>query len=338
MKNAFGNVIAGQAVLDGVPFAVSTGQTAVKLAPLQSLTSTQLASSGNPSFPGQPVTFTASVTTRTAPVSVGTVSFMQGGVVVATVPVASGVAVYTTTSLPLGTTAITAVYNGTTDNVGSTSPTLAQRVVPYPTATSIASTTNPAVLGQTVTLMAAVVNATGPLTAGTVTFRRGNKFLGTVPLDGSGTASLSISSLPVGTSRIQAVYNGVPGNLSSVSPILKQTVNRLTTATVISLQSQVKPNGQTRYLLVATTSTVGRNTRPLGHRRLPQEWAHNRQRQAQERHGRLEAQRAKPLRAVDSSRSSRGPRDSARATLLRSSSVSLNRITYRVLRVSAARV
>jgi hypothetical protein len=255
VKNSFGNVIAGQAVLDGVPFAVSTGQTAVKLAPLQSLTSTQLASSGNPSFPGQPVTFTASVTTRTAPVSVGTVSFMQGGVVVATVPVASGVAVYATNSLPLGTTAITAVYNGTTDNVGSTSLTLAQRVVPYPTATSITSTANPAALGQTVTLMATVVNATGPLTAGTVTFRIGNKFLGTVPLDASGTASLSISSLPVGASRIQAVYNGAPGNLSSVSPVLRQMVNPLTTVTVIRLQSQVKPSGQVRHLLVATPST-----------------------------------------------------------------------------------
>ena len=257
IKNAFGNVVAGQAVLDGVPFAVSTGQTSVKLAPLQSLTSTQLASSGNPSFPGQPVTFTASVSTRTAPVTVGTVSFMQGGVVVATVPVTSGTAVYTTTSLPLGTTAITAVYNGTADNVGSTSVAVAQKVVPYPTATSIASTANPAVLGQTITLMATVVNATGPLTAGTVTFRNGNKFLGTVSLDASGTARLSISSLPIGASRIQAVYNGVPGNLSSVSPVLRQMVNSLSTETVINLQSQVKPNGKVRYLLVATTSTVG---------------------------------------------------------------------------------
>jgi hypothetical protein len=264
VKNAFVNVIAGQAVLDGVPFAVSTGQTAVKLAPLQSLTSTQLASSGNPSFPGQPVTFTASVSTRTAPVSVGTVSFVQGGVVVATVPVASGTAVYTTSSLPLGTTAITAFYNGTMDNVASTSATLAQMVVPFPTATTIASSSNPAVLGQTITLIASVENSIGPVTAGTVTFRRGNKFLGTVPLDSSGMARLSIGSLPVGTARIQAVYNGTPGNLSSVSAILNQTVNPLTTLTVISLRSQVNPGGQTHYFLVATTSSVGSTLVPAG--------------------------------------------------------------------------
>jgi hypothetical protein len=264
VKNSFVNVIAGQAVLDGVPFAVSTGQTAVKLAPLQSLTSTQISSSSNPSFPGQPVTFTAHVNTRTAPVSAGSVSFLQGGSVVATVPLASGVAAYTTSSLPLGTTAISAVYNGTTDNVGSSSPNLTQTVNPYPTATSITSTLNPAALGETVTLMAAVVNATGPIPTGTVTFRRGNTFLGTVALDGSGMARLSISSLPVGTSRIQAVYNGSPGNLTSVSPILSQTVKPLSTTTVISLQNTVTSNGKIRFFLVATTSTTSGTLTPSG--------------------------------------------------------------------------
>ena len=33
VQNSFGNVIGGQAILDGVPFAVSAGETAVKLAP-----------------------------------------------------------------------------------------------------------------------------------------------------------------------------------------------------------------------------------------------------------------------------------------------------------------
>ena len=257
VQNSFANVIAGMAILDGVPFAVSTGQTSVKLAPLQSVTSTRLTGSGSPSYPGQPVSFTATVSTRTAAVPVGTVSFLQGGAVVATVPVSSGTAVYTTTSLPLGTTPIQAVYNGTSDNVGSTSATLGQTVVPFPTATRITSLVNPSALGQPVTIQAAVFDAAGPVTAGTVTFRRGKRLLGTVALDGSGTASLSISSLPAGVSRIQAIYNGSPGELSSVSPILAQTVDRVTTATVISFKSLVKPNGRVRYFLVATTSVGG---------------------------------------------------------------------------------
>jgi hypothetical protein len=56
----------------------------------------------------------------------------------------------------------------------------------------------------------------------------------------------------------------VPGNLSSVSPVFYQMVNRLATATVISLQSQVKPSGQFRYQLVATTSSSGGTFVPAG--------------------------------------------------------------------------
>ncbi len=164
VQNAFGNVIGGQAVLDGVPFLVSTGQTAVKLAPLQSLTSTGLSSSTTTSHPGQPVSFTASVSTRTAPVLVGTVSFVQNSTVVATIPIDDGIATYTTNSLPVGTFAFAAVYDATAGNVGSTSSTIAQTVVPYSTTTSIASSLNPSVLGQTVTLTASVVNALGPVT------------------------------------------------------------------------------------------------------------------------------------------------------------------------------
>ncbi len=264
VQNSFVNVIGGQAILDAVPFAVSTGQTAVKLAPLQSLTTTGLSSSGSPSFPGQAVTFTATVSTRTAPVVVGTVSFMQGSTVVATVPLSGGSAFYTTTSLPIGTTPITAVYNGAQGNVGSTGPTLSQMVVPYPTATTITSSSNPSALGQQVTVSAVVVNVSGPVTAGTVSFRRGKTFLGTVALDGSGTASLSISSLPVGVSRIQAVYNGATNDRSSVSSILAQTVSPLATRTVLSLSSQLRPSGQSRYFLVATTTSTGIGLVPSG--------------------------------------------------------------------------
>ena len=68
------------------------------------------------------------------------------------------------------------------------------------------------------------MNATGPVTAGTVTFQFGKILLGTIPLNSSGTASVSLDSLPVGTARIQAIYNGSTNDSSSVSPVLKQTV------------------------------------------------------------------------------------------------------------------
>ena len=236
----------------------------MKIAPLQSVTSTALTSSARTTYPGQAVSFTATVNTRTAPVPVGTVSFVQGSTVVATVPLNDGTASYTTNSLPVGTTAITAVYNSTAGNLGSTSPSVTQSVIAYPTATSITSNLNPSALGQLVTLSAAVVNATGPVTAGTVTFQFGKILLGTIPLNSSGTASVSLDSLPVGTARIQAIYNGSTNDSSSVSPVLKQTVSALPTVTVISLTSQVRPNRVTRYFLVATTTSVGTTLLPTG--------------------------------------------------------------------------
>src|SRR5262249_50807031 len=159
------------------------------------------------------VTFTATVGTRTAPVTDGEVDFMQGTMVLATVPVdGSGTASFTTTGLPLGSTAITAVYRGTTDVLGSTRPVWTQSLGPYTTATSLASSANPTLPGQPVTLTASVsASETGmPVTAGTVTFTRGNRLLGTVPLGSNGTASLTTATRAVGKGRIQAIYNGTP--------------------------------------------------------------------------------------------------------------------------------
>jgi hypothetical protein len=178
--------------------------------------------------------------------------------VVATVPVnSSGTAPFTTTSLPLGITAITAVYNGALGNLSSTSPTVAQSVVPYTTLTSLASAADPSFVGQPVTFTASVNTRVGPVTAGTVTFRRGSQFLGTIPLDGAGLASLSVASLLVGTARIQAVYNGTATSLSSVSPVLNQKVSPALTDTNLSASTATRPDGSIRYVLVATVNPGG---------------------------------------------------------------------------------
>jgi hypothetical protein len=259
IANAFGNVVSGRTILSGtVHFAVSTGTTSVTLAPLQSVTTTQLGSSNNPSNPGAPVTLTAVVNTRTSPVTMGTVSFVAGSALLGTVTLSgSGTAILTTTSLPLGTTAIAAVYNGAGGNLSSTSPTLAQSVIPYATKTTLSSDNNPSFVTQPATFTASVLTSVGPVTTGTVTFRRGSQFLGTVSLGGAGTASLSVSSLPRGSARIQAIYNGTPEALSSVSPVLTQSVERLPTTTISSPSTVIKANGAVSYLLVATITAPG---------------------------------------------------------------------------------
>jgi hypothetical protein len=171
---------------------------------------------------------------------------------------AVGAASFTTASLPLGPNAITAVYVGTGSILSSISPAVSVSVIPYSTVTILASSSNPSIVGQPITFMASIVTNTGAgVTAGTVTFRRGKRLLGTVPLSSSGTAALPISSQAVGTTGIQAIYNGTANDLRSVSAVVKQRVGAAPTVTSLSVTIQTLANGQTRYVLVATVTTNG---------------------------------------------------------------------------------
>ncbi len=259
VQGTFQNAGSGTVLLgNNVPFAVSYSSTDVTLTALQSETTTQLSSSAGTTNPGQPVTFTATVSTRTSPVTSGTVSFEQGGTVLATVAVnGSGMAAFTTTALPLGATSIIAVYNGSISILGSTSSSVTQNVVPYTTATSLSSSANPSRTGQPVTFVASVTADGMPVTTGTVAFTRGNKLLGTAALGSDGTASLTDSSLPIGQGRIQAIYYGTADDHSSTSPALVQSVAKLATSTTLTLTTETRPNGQLVYVLEASVTPSG---------------------------------------------------------------------------------
>ena len=249
----FQNVVGGMVFVGGVPFQVTSTTTSVTLTALQSVTTTRLMRSASTTNPGQPVTFSAIVSTRTAPVSTGDVTFFLGSTLQITVPVNSGgVATVTTSALPVGTSRVVAVYSGAGANLPSKSPTLSQTVVPYRTVTSVATAPNPSTFGQPVTLAASVFADGSPVTVGSVTFTRGLQRLGTAPLNASGNASLTLSSLPPGKSRIQAIYNGTTDYFGSSSSIARQSVLPATTSTSLTLTTQMKTNGGVRYVLVAT--------------------------------------------------------------------------------------
>jgi hypothetical protein len=92
-------------------------------------TSTTLTSSLNPSIHGQPITFTATVTTSGPIAPTGTVNFKWGpdGIGQGTLNT-SGVATFTTSSLKPAPYKITAVYKGDASNLASTSAVLHQGV------------------------------------------------------------------------------------------------------------------------------------------------------------------------------------------------------------------
>jgi hypothetical protein len=179
------------------------------------VTVTTVASSQNPSTLGQSVTFTATVTSA-AGIPTGTVRFRVDGNDIPPAPfskaLANGVATSNPiSSLTLGTHAVTATYTSNDANFATSVGTLdgGQVVNPIPTTTTVSSSGNPSVFGQSVTFTATVTSGSGT-PAGTAQFKVDGANLGTpVTLDGSGVAtSPATTSLAVGTRVITAEYSG----------------------------------------------------------------------------------------------------------------------------------
>jgi sugar lactone lactonase YvrE len=215
-------------------------------------TSVSLASGLNPSVVGQSVTFTAAVTPAAA---TGTMQFLDGATVLATVTVNGGAAVYATVSLTQGTHAISAVYSGDATYLRGTSAGLSQIVnAKTVTTTTVVSSANPSV-GGTVTLTASVTPSTA---TGTVQFVDGSTVLATATLSG-GLAQFSTSTLAPGTHPITAVYSGDATNQESTSAVLSQAI-KLSPGLTIGLLPSPAVAGQvvslSAHIAAAATGTV----------------------------------------------------------------------------------
>jgi len=214
-------VYGGDANSNGSTSSAITQNVVAKTA-----TTTTLSSSLNPSFVGQLVTFTATVTPSGAGTPTGSVTFKQGSTTLGSAPVTNGQAAYTTTYTTAGTRQITAIYSGDNNNLGSTSPILKQVVNKVlTTTTTLTSSQNPSTFEQMVIFTATVSSSQGtPPDGETVTFKQGATVLGTGALSG-GVASFSTSSLNAGTLTITAVYSG-DATLATSSGTVKQTVKK----------------------------------------------------------------------------------------------------------------
>ena len=197
-------------------------------------TTTTLASSQNPSVSGQSVTFTAAVSAG-AGTPTGTVTFKDGTNSLGTNTLDGSLhATFTTSALAAGAHSITATYNGSASYNPSTSATLTQNVVRAPSTTTLTSSTNPTVFGQSVTFTATISGTNGTPT-GSVTLKDGTNSLATNALTG-GVATLTVGTLSTGSHSMTALYSGDAFyNTSSNSPALTNVVNKAdVTATLIS--------------------------------------------------------------------------------------------------------
>jgi sugar lactone lactonase YvrE len=202
----------------------------------------------NPSAVGQTVTFTVNVFQSAA---TGTVSFLDGNAVLATVPLNSGVAAFSTSSLSLGNHQITATYNGDANYVSSQSSTTTQ-AVKLSSSVALGASPNPSTSGQAVTLAASV---TPTAATGTVQFFDGATSLGTATLSG-GAASLTTSALASGTHSLTAAYSGDANYVSATSPATTQSVLASTSVTLVSSQNPAYSNTPVNFTATVTPAAA----------------------------------------------------------------------------------
>lgn len=126
--------------------------------------------------------------------------------------------VWSPVGIPLPTNANSIRFSGVANNVGIGTIHLG---VSVPTSIAVTSAPNPSVQGQAVTFTA-IVSGTGAAPVGAVKFKRGNLLLGEIPVVG-GVASVTVSDLPLGASKIVATFRGT-GFVTSQATVT-QTVN-----------------------------------------------------------------------------------------------------------------
>ena len=204
----------------------------------QAGSTTALISTANPVVLGLPVSLTATVAGQIDNLSyqpTGTVTFEDSGSSLGTASINGGQAVLTANTLTAGSQDITAVYGGDANYAGTTSAPLDQSISQDGTTTTVYTAANPTVAGQQATFIAVVSPDDASITAtGTVTFDDGGTSLGTAALDGTGTATFTMSSLDVAGSPhlISAVYGGDSNFTGSVADPVQQFIMPATTTTV----------------------------------------------------------------------------------------------------------
>jgi len=210
-------------------------------------TNTALNSSSNPVFVGDPLYFTAAVSEMqldvvrekgfVAPTGAVVITDTTGAINLGG-SLADGTIQLLAPPLPAGMYTVTATYLGDERLAPSVSTQLIQVVERQPTSTELMVLPNPALVGQTIRLAAAVsaVNPTALISggpSGTVEFRAGLALLGSAVLSG-GEAYLSVPATYAGDFVITARYLGNDRYTDSSSAEQTLVVAKYDTATALT--------------------------------------------------------------------------------------------------------
>jgi hypothetical protein len=249
---------------DSDPFNVTAAAVA---------TTTTVTSSQNPSSLGDPVTFTATVTSGSPalPVGSGQISFKTGGTSCSNATQVqapqtvdgNGQVTYTPSpNLTLGSHIIRARYGGATGFLASEG-SVTQVVENTATEVTLTSSVNPSKTGQSVTFKAIVKNNGTTVTAGTITFKRGGTScsIGSTEVQGaqaltSGevtyTTAFNASESPI---TIHGCYSGsTTPKFGASEASLTQDVDPAATTTAI--QSSANPSVFSQPVTFTVTVSV----------------------------------------------------------------------------------
>jgi len=236
------------------------GSVGVLINNFTTTTTIKVVSSLNPALINQAVTFTATVSSSSTVPDGTDIVFFDGANQIGDNTTVNGVTSLTTSFATSGGHSIKAVFSGDLYHSGSTG-TAAETVNRVPSVAAVTSSLNPSTYGQAVSLIATVTSSLPSVPTGTVTFMNGTAVLGTVTLDGTGTATLTKSNLAAGTLSITAVYNGDFETLKSTSPVYSQTVNQASTSTTVISSLNPSTVGRAVKFTATVTSTT---TTPTG--------------------------------------------------------------------------
>jgi large repetitive protein len=242
-------------------FGGSTGTLSGGQVVSSATTSTVVTSNLNPSVFGQSVTLTATISGQYGLVKGRVKSQAVSGTVAwsantgcGTTSVTSGnpgTATCTTSSLPVGSDTVTGTYSGD-GNHGGSAGSFSETVSQVATTTTVASSLNPSVYGQSVSFTAVVSGSPGT-PSGTVQFYIDSSAFGSPVTLSSGSASSgSVSTMTEGTHTITAVYSGNTNFGGSTGTLNGQVVNSATASTVVTSNLNPSAFGQT----VTFTATI----------------------------------------------------------------------------------
>jgi hypothetical protein len=224
-----------------------------------SATTSTLTSSPNPSVSGTAVTLKATVAGTDAGTPTGTVSFTSGSTQLGTVTLSGGSATLTTSKLPIGSDVVYFIFSGTANWLNSASAGVTQAVL-QTTTTTLTATPNPAVYGSTVALSAKVSSSVSGTPTGLVNFYNGSTFIGYASLNSSGVASFPIATLAGGANSITASYAGDSNYAGSNSAVLKETINKASSATALTSSTNSSSYGESVTFTATVTSSGGTPT------------------------------------------------------------------------------